>query len=231
MWGGLRPIPSRLVLDGATIASLVFCAFTVPNGTNNVVLSLATIVTLVSAGLTQRWTISFPLLPFLVLQVLRRLDLVGGTSEGLSWMALIIGILSTLFILSAAALSILFPAVELTPIQGKYKVGIIDLHLPVDLTEGIRRGSLLGTQDEEGNDHFVTARILYPTDEEPEDLPYLEPESAPLLCAELMKCGAPGPLKSLGWMLHTWRLTHIRAKRNAQPSTQQESFPLASTLR
>ena len=224
MWGGLRPIGGRLALDVATIASLAFCAFTVPNGTNHVVLGLATIVTVGSAGLTQRWTISFPLLPFLILQVLRScaLDLISGT-----WMALIIGILSTLLILSAAALSVLFPAVQLSIPNGKHNVGIIDLHLPVDFAEGIRRGSLLGTQHEEGNDHFVTARILYPTDEDPEDMPYLEPDSAPLLCAELMKAGAPGPLKRLGWMLHTWRLTHIRAKRNAQPSTRQVSFPLA----
>ena len=223
MWGGLKPIPSRLVLDAATIASLAFCAVTVPNGTNHVVLGLATILTVGTAGLTQRWTISFPLLPFLILQVLRRLDLISGT-----WIALIIGVLSTLLILSATALSVLFPAVQLsTPNNGKYNVGIIDLHLPVDFTEGIRRGSLLGTQHEEGNAHYVTARILFPTDEDPEDLPYLEPDSAPLLCAELMKAGAPGPLKRLGWMLHTWRLTHIRAKRNAQPSTRQVSFPLA----
>ena len=113
MWGGLRPIGGRLALDVATIASLAFCAFTVPNGTNHVVLGLATIVTVGSAGLTQRWTISFPLLPFLILQVLRScaLDLISGT-----WMALIIGILSTLLILSATALSVLFPAVQLSSI-------------------------------------------------------------------------------------------------------------------
>ena len=218
MWGGLRPIPSRLALDVATIVSLTFCAFTEPNEiSNHVLLGLAAVVTVTTAGLTHRWTISFPLVPFLVLQALRRLHLGSG------WIGLVIGALSSLFILLSTALSILFPAVELQPVKGKYNVGIIDLHLPVDFSESKRRGSLLGTQHQDE----ITARILYPTDEEAEDLPYLDPEFAPLLCDELMKAGAPGPLKRLGWMLHTWRLTHIRAKRNAQPSDQQGQFPLA----
>ena len=217
MWGGLRPIPSRLALDIATIVSLTFCAFTEPNHFNHVLLGLAAFGTVTTAGLTHRWTISFPLVPFLVLQTLRRLDL------GPVWVSIVIGTLSSLLILLSTALSILFPAVELQPVKGKYNVGIIDLHLPVDFSESKRRGSLLGTQHQDE----ITARILYPTDEEPEDLPYLDPESAPLLCDELMKAGAPGPLKSLGWMLHTWRLTHIRAKRNAQPSNHLDQFPLA----
>ena len=215
--GGLRPIPSRLALDVATIASLTFCSFTEPNHFNHVLLGLAAVVTVTTASLTHRWTISFPLVPFLALQALRRLDLGSG------WIGLAIGALSALFILLSTALSILFPAVELQPVKGKYNVGIIDLHLPVDFSESRRRGSLLGTQHQDE----ITARILYPTDEEPEDLPYLDPESAPLLCDELMKAGAPGPLKSLGWMLHTWRLTHIRAKRNAQPSNHLAQYPLA----
>ena len=216
MLGGLRPIPSRLALDVATIISLTFCTFTELNEINHVILGLVVIVTVASAGLTHRWTISFPLMPFIALQALRRLGLGSG------WIGLVIGAISTFFVLLATALSILFPAVELQPIKGKYNVGVVDLHLPVDFTEGKRRGSLLGTQHQDE----ITARILYPTDEEPEDLPYLDPEFAPLLCNELMKAGAPGPLKSLGWMLHTWRLTHIRAKRNAQISNRQQEFPL-----
>lgn len=71
--------------------------------------------------------------------------------------------------------------------------------------------------------------MLYPTNEKPEKIPYLDPESARLLCAELMKAGAPPPLKSFGWMLETWRFTTIKARRNARPasSTEREGFPIA----
>ena len=230
MWGGLRPIPSRLVLDIATLLSLLYCAVSPPDITSNntTVLLAAVFTTIATAGLTKRWTLTFPMLPFLVLQGLRRVTFVVEWK----WAGVFIGSSSIILIIVAAALSVLFPAVELaSPIPGKYNVGIIDLHLPVDFTEGVRRGSLLGTQNQDSRDEpssaYVTARLLYPTNEEPTDMPYLDPESAPLLCAELMKAGAPGPLKSLSWMLHTWRLTRLRAKRNAQPPSSCEKFPLA----
>eukprot|EP00571_Detonula_confervacea_P013389 CAMPEP_0172302194 /NCGR_PEP_ID=MMETSP1058-20130122/3939_1 /TAXON_ID=83371 /ORGANISM="Detonula confervacea, Strain CCMP 353" /LENGTH=466 /DNA_ID=CAMNT_0013012585 /DNA_START=362 /DNA_END=1763 /DNA_ORIENTATION=- len=134
----------------------------------------------------------------------------------------------------SAALTVLFPAVELGPIRGKYNVGVIDLHLPVDFTEGVRRGSLLGTQHQDSHDEpsnaYVTARLLYPTHEKAENFPYLDPQSATLICSLLMKAGAPKPIKSFGWILHTWRFTTIRAKRNAQPASLESGdrkIPLA----
>lgn len=200
-----------------------------PNVINDAALAIACLVTITTAGLTSRWTISFPLLPFLCLQGLRRLEWVVESS---SWAGALIGVLSILLLVVSAALCILFPAVELNPIRnGKYNVGILDLHLPVDFTEGVRRGSLLGTQHmfDEPSRAYVTARLLYPTNEKPEKIPYLDPESARLLCAELMKAGAPPPLKGFGWMLETWMFTTIKAKRNAQPafSMEKKGFPLA----
>ncbi|KAL7529877.1 hypothetical protein ACHAXR_003204 [Thalassiosira sp. AJA248-18] len=239
LWGGLRPIPSRLALDTLTIASLLYCATTLPDTTNDAVLAIACLTTITTAGLTSRWTISFPLLPFLFLQGLRRIEWVVGSW---SWAGVLIGALSIIILIISAALTILFPAVELNPINnGKYNVGVIDLHLPVDFTDGVRRGSLLGTQHQdsphEPSKAYVTARLLYPTHDTATNLPYLDPESASVVCAELMKAGAPGPLKNLWWMLHTWRFTTIRARRNAQPASASsstsveqecgEKFPLA----
>ncbi|KAL7553403.1 hypothetical protein ACHAWF_016705 [Thalassiosira exigua] len=227
MWGGLRPIRSRLILDVLTIAVLLCCSVAPPDEANNAALVAACAVTVASAGLTSRWPISFPLAPLLALQGLRRFEWVANCS----WTAASIGVLSALLIAISVALTILFPAVELRPINGKYHVGVVDLHLPVDFTESVRRGSLLGTQHQD--DHgvpsksHVSARLLYPTDEEPEHVPYLDPESSPLLCDEMMKAGAPGPLKAFGWMLHTWRLTTIRAKRNALPARENKFFPLS----
>ena len=141
--GGLRPIPSRLALDCLTVASLFYCAATAASDAfNHVVLLMSFIVTIATAGLTARWTISFPMLPFLVLQSLRRIEWVSSWS----WAGVIIGTLSIILAIVSGALCYLFPAVNLSPIRGKYNVGIMDVHLPVDFTEGRRRGSLLGTE-------------------------------------------------------------------------------------
>jgi len=59
-------------------------------------------------------------------------------------------------------------------------------------------------------------RLLYPTLEEPDTVPYLNPETAIQFCRETMRFAAPRPLKEHDWILHTWRLTGLRAKRNAR---------------
>ena len=231
IYGGLRPIPSRLALDCLTVASLFYCAATAASDAfNHVVLLMSFIVTIATAGLTARWTISFPMLPFLVLQSLRRIEWVSSWS----WAGVIIGTLSIILAIVSGALCYLFPAVNLSPIRGKYNVGIMDVHIPVDFTEGRRRGSLLGTEsmdsENEPSSAYVTARLLYPTNEQPENISYLDPETAPLICAELMKAGAPPPLKKYAWMLGTWRFTTIAAKRNARPASSDsnnEKFPMA----
>jgi platelet-activating factor acetylhydrolase len=58
--------------------------------------------------------------------------------------------------------------------------------------------------------------LFYPTLEAPgSGIPHLKPETAVEFCRQLMRFGAPPPLKPLGWMLHTWRLARLSVKRNA----------------
>jgi len=48
-------------------------------------------------------------------------------------------------------------------------------------------------------------------------VPYFNKDIAAETCAELMKVGAPPPLNKLSFMLNAWKLSKIRAKRNATP--------------
>jgi pimeloyl-ACP methyl ester carboxylesterase len=47
-----------------------------------------------------------------------------------------------------------------------------------------------------------------------------------IFCEETMIAGAPGPLKSYGWMLHTWKLTQINAKKYAEPLCLEPGLPI-----
>ena len=225
MWGGLRPIRSRLLLDVATIVTQVLCALTAPTLTSVVILIFSSLCTVATAGLTQRWTITFPMVPFLFLQGMRRIDVLldGKYGRLVSDVVLVTSILLSAL---STVLTILFPAVEFHPISGRFQVGIIDVQLPVDFSEGLRRGSMVGTAHEHEEELLdsgsVTARILYPTNDKGGSIPYFDPRSANVICQEMMKAGAPGPLKKFSWMLHTWQLTKLRAIRNACPAEVEE---------
>jgi pimeloyl-ACP methyl ester carboxylesterase len=165
---------------------------------------LSGILTIVTTGnsLTNRWTLTFPLLPLLVWQGLRRVlppppvRRTTTSTKRRGWLTYAHGLLtlsSVLCILTATALCLLFPAVELPPVQGPYHVGKVDLFLPLLNTENANT--------------TVAVRLLYPTRSTPRAVPYLTPATARDYCAHSMKFGAPPPLRGLGWMLHTWRLT------------------------
>eukprot|EP00581_Thalassiosira_minuscula_P012270 CAMPEP_0183717344 /NCGR_PEP_ID=MMETSP0737-20130205/10985_1 /TAXON_ID=385413 /ORGANISM="Thalassiosira miniscula, Strain CCMP1093" /LENGTH=130 /DNA_ID=CAMNT_0025946763 /DNA_START=55 /DNA_END=444 /DNA_ORIENTATION=+ len=122
-WGGLRPIPSRTLLDCLTLASLFYCAATPSTDvSNHALLALACSITIATAGPTSRWTISFPLVPFLLLQCLRRVIAClddaneGGGGDGWFWSGVAIGVLSFLLLILSTALTVLFPALELSPV-------------------------------------------------------------------------------------------------------------------
>jgi platelet-activating factor acetylhydrolase len=70
-----------------------------------------------------------------------------------------------------------------------------------------------------GQDH-VSVRFYYPTLEKSGWIPYLRHELSDVFCEETMIAGAPDPLKGFGWMLHTWKLTQIKAKQHAEPLQQ-----------
>lgn len=122
------PIASRLCLDILALSSLCYYTFSSTKATSNGLVLVGTgLLTLATAGMTCRWTLTFPMVPIFVLQSLRRLGL--GR-----WATFSISIMTTLLILVAALLSILFPAVQLPPIKGEYNVGIVKFHIPVNFT-------------------------------------------------------------------------------------------------
>lgn len=192
LFGGLRPIPYRLVLDGLTVAGLAYGTMSpVSTPAHPAVLATCSLLTILTAGWTRRWTLTLPMVPFLLLQTLRYF--VDG-----SFAMWAVGSLSIALVLLSMLLSVLFPAVEIPPVEGPYHVGTVNLLLP-NKTGG----------------SCLSVRVLYPTLERPSTLPYLTPTIAVEFCRQTMRFGAPPPLKKWGWMLHTWRLARIRAKRNA----------------
>lgn len=199
------PIASRLILDILTLVALCYCTFaSTKSASNGLVLVGTCLLTLATAGMTCRWTLAFPMVPIVVLQGLRRLEL--GR-----WAPISITAMTTLLILVAALLSILFPAVQLPPIKGEFNVGIVKFHLPVNFA------TINDKNSSAPPDGFVSVRILYPTLEEPKNLPYLDRDTALDYCKETMAFGAPPPLKEFSFMLHNWRLIQMAMSPNAKP--------------
>jgi platelet-activating factor acetylhydrolase len=209
VFGGLRPIASRIVLDAVAVASLAYCTFTpVEDSINTLLLVSAALLTVATADFTNRWTVTFPMVPVLVLQSIRRLSIVSE----IKWVSVLIAVLTTLFLIVMVALSLLFPAVTLPPIKGKYNIGMVSLHLPVDYSK-LDDNKSPSPED----DYYVNVRILYPTNEKPDRLPYLDPSTAADFLAQCINFGAPPPLKKFGWLLHNWRLIQLDVKHNAIP--------------
>lgn len=201
MFGGLKPIKSRLILDVGTLLCLATCVLVpgTPSYFHAVLLIISCIVTFFTAGLLDRWTISLPMVPIIVSQCCRYVHLVPP----ISWAALTIKIISLSMVLLAALLSILFPAVQLGEVKGKYNVGVIDLQLPV---EGFER------------DH-VSARILYPCSKDDKDVPsvpYLIEDTNDQLCAAMMRMAAPPPLRGFHFMLNVWKFAKVPLIRNGK---------------
>lgn len=120
--------------------------------------------------------------------------------------------LSLLCIIASAALTVLFPAVNISkPKGGKYNVGVIDLYLPVQFDQKDKNGK---------KDGYVSARLMYPTNEKigwNERTNYFPSDLADIFCEELIKIGAPPPLNKHKWMLKTWKFSTFAAKTNAMP--------------
>lgn len=204
-WGGLRPIRSRLFLDILTLTVLLQ-AVLVPHilleqsHYHILLVIFSSLVTIVSAGLTQRWTISLPMIPVVLMQLSRymvHVDWILSTCT-IKW-------LSVLLILKASLLCILFPALEISTPKGKYNVGIVDIQLPVsnfDVTH-------------------ISARILYPCNESSK-IRYLQKDMADNICKQLMRVGAPNALKKMTWMLDQWKLSSIQATRNGSIVTRTD---------
>eukprot|EP00554_Chaetoceros_debilis_P012811 CAMPEP_0194122736 /NCGR_PEP_ID=MMETSP0150-20130528/51785_1 /TAXON_ID=122233 /ORGANISM="Chaetoceros debilis, Strain MM31A-1" /LENGTH=442 /DNA_ID=CAMNT_0038815713 /DNA_START=379 /DNA_END=1703 /DNA_ORIENTATION=+ len=112
--------------------------------------------------------------------------------------------MSLSMVILATLLSILFPAVQLGEVKGKYNIGVIDLQLPV---KGFER-------------EHVSARILYPCSKNDEDVAsvsYLIEETNDQLCAAMMRTAAPPPLRGLDFMLNVWKFAKLPLIRNGKP--------------
>ena len=205
VWDGLYPIPSQVVVDTLALTGFSYAAWTNPTIGNSVVLLSSCFLGIGLSGgnMTNRWPMTFPLVIFVLIQILRR-------CFSNKWISKAITSLGVLLVLFMAALLVLFPAVELPPfINAKFNTGVADIFFPVH-PNVIRETSFVS------QDH-VSVRILYPTLDEPGVIPHLKPETAEAFCEETMKHQAPPGIQSFFWFLHTWRLTKVKAKRNSKP--------------
>jgi hypothetical protein len=219
VWGGLQPIVAQVVVDVLTLTGFGYVAWTKPSPTSATVMVAALTLTLTLSGnLTNRWTVNLPMIPLILFQGIRRLS-------SWKWLSMIIGILSILLIVMSGALSVLFHSVKLAPtINSKFNIGVADVFLPVKIVvDESTSSSETCVVAREPLDH-VTVRLLYPTMDPPESLPYLKTETARAFCEETMKYGGPPPLRKFGWILHNWRLTRFEGKHHATPL--EGPFPL-----
>jgi pimeloyl-ACP methyl ester carboxylesterase len=169
-----------------------------------------------SAGnLTNRWPLTIPIIPMILLQALRQKFLPLTASPTGSLQACAISGFSAMFACVSAMLSILFPAVELPTITGPFNVGIVEFYLPVAIP-----ANNIKTKE------HLPVRILYPTNESNggTGIPYLNELSAIDYCNQFMRIGAPPSLQKypLGWVLHAWRLTRLKVHPSA-PLAETES--------
>lgn len=211
-FGELRWISSQLLYDSITLSILSYNTITQPTSWKLKILLLTYVVFFKAFGLTKRWTIAFPMIPYLILHILRT-QIIPSWSFSLS-------ILSGVLVSFSVVLSCLFPALELKPVKGKYNVGVIDFYLPVDsFSNGISK-----------ENKYVSARLLYPTNQiTTKSIPYLDPIYGEQICNQFMNIGSPPPLKKFGWILHNWLLAHVSGQRNAIPleSLDGEKLPMA----
>lgn len=212
MIGGLQPIPMHIAIDLYTLLCMLYVNFTsIRTHSNLLVLLFSCTFLLLTCGTTGRWSISLPMIPFVLIQLLRRVLTRGGWSKGL------LGLLGVLLIAVAAGLCILFPAIQTPQPDGPYRVGVLEFHLPVDFTND---GDTCSSHSE------LPVRLLYPTLDAPGQYPYLNPFLADEHCRKMMLFGAPPPLKPHGWMLHNWKLATIQAKLNATLLPLDKRLPI-----
>ena len=152
LWGGLSPIPHQVAADIVALSTWTYIAC---SSTPNVQLLLASCVmtVAVSGNCTNKWTLIFPMVPLILLQLLRRALLPNKITTNMTrtmtmqmtkeeeeekeverenvfmiWISRAITVLSVGLILLAAALSVLFPALQLP------------LPVPVHQGQAVERG-------------------------------------------------------------------------------------------
>ena len=195
--GGLHVIVLQVIVDALGVLGFGYSALAKQDFKNVQILTITASITVgFSGNLTNRWTMIFPMIPFLILQILRSL-IISNTNNNHPkkklWLKRLIGILSLLSVTLGGMLSVLFPPVELPPSMGKYNVGIIDTFLPINMKKYYSSQIVIDEDDTHGytcpnkehDDDHVTVRILYPTlDQSAGTIPYLKPATSTEFCEE-----------------------------------------------
>jgi len=221
LWGGLRPIAAQVAADVLGLLGFSYVTLCKTSRQNvAVLLIVASFMVVVSGNWTNRWTIIFPMIPLIFLQLLRCF------LKRKSFLSRIVGLLSIILILLSGLLSVLFPAVELPPLESPapFNVGVVDVFLPANLQYSTSIPDAQHVCPTE-QDH-VTVRIFYPTQDDAGSIPYLKPETSEIFCEETMRHGAPPPLRQYSWMIHNWRLTQLEARQHARPLQDARPSPM-----
>ncbi len=118
--------------------------------------------------------------------------------------------------------TVLFPPLKLPRPTGPYSVGVIDTFLPKTTKCD------LDSKRFKNRETHVAVRILYPADASkhigPRSIAY-QPLGS-LVCDEFMRFGAPGPLKSAGFLLQYWLLIRLPFLPNAPVAEAKMPFPV-----
>ena len=195
--GGLHVIVLQVIVDALGVLGFGYSALAKQDFKNVQILTITSSITVgFSGNLTNRWTMIFPMIPLLILQILRSLIISNNNNNHPKkklWLKRLIGILSLLSVALGGTLSVLFPPVELPPSMGKYNVGIIDTFLPINMKKYYSSPIVIDEDDTHGytcpnkehDDDHVTVRILYPTlDQSAGTMPYLKPATSIEFCEE-----------------------------------------------
>jgi Platelet-activating factor acetylhydrolase, isoform II len=237
----LQLIYTQVIVDVITWIGLIYCIWTEPT-IGNFFLLLATAILVpiflvvsdtTSSILTCRWTITFPIIPLLIIQLLLRqrqwygrtntTTTVTSTTSTL-WNRFVFVISIGMVLISIAA-SILFPPVQLPVTKSfgnetSYDVGVASFYLPIILKNKNRDNSETCDIKNTLFDHsHVPVKLLYPTTMTKQSsrtsMPYLSSINPTKFLKESMKAAAPKELKQYDWLMHHWLLVRIPLIPNA----------------
>jgi len=185
-----------------------------------------------------RWTMTVPMLPFLILQLIRN---ISGARFKFILLILSVGCIST-----SALLSFLFPTVKLHVQKGKYDVGVTDLFLPL---EDEIKMTYDGDDTLELN-NYVNVRVLYPTtsktsistsrsfrkrlknkirkirNRNENKISYIDHDISKQYLSQMIKL-APVPLiKFFTWILYYWRLISLPISSGGKLISAENKLPI-----
>ena len=237
LWGGLKPIRKYLFIDALILAITSYAvgkfdskpvefdgdswiAF-LSKFDAEIIFGAAILITLYEYGLSKRWQLTF------VLQLPIMVALFFGKLFSAKIPIFYIQLLSFGCIFMSMVLLILFPAVTLGRIEGKYseRIGVIDCFLPVKITRE-EDVDLLGQAYnicKDDGSSMMTVRIFYPASTEASQYCTDKKEyMSKTFCDEFIALTNQPPLSSFAFLIYPWRLFKLPAIRNAKPRDNLE---------